>query len=41
MKSKDILDIYVDYERGEYVLSRYDGEQTIVRPIKGGKIKWR
>lgn len=37
MRSKDILNINVDLEKGEYVLSRYDGEQTIVIPINNGE----
>lgn len=37
MKSKDILNIHIDLERGEYVLSRYDGEQILVKPINSGE----
>lgn len=39
MRSNDILTVRVDLENGEYVLSRYDGQQSLVKPINDGERK--
>lgn len=37
MRSNDILTVRVDLENGEYILSRYDGQQSLVKSINDGE----